>query len=705
MKKSVVYFAALAALVLATAAGLWSCMEARVISGELSPSVAAAARGGRRQFTATVLAEHGADTGVFWSLEGSGNPTFTTIDAGGLLEVYEHEPSNILTIRATSRFDPGKYREVAVTIGDTANSSQGALPMVTVSPEGPVTVRKGGTQQFYAAVTGPGNPAQGVTWSVDGVEETVISSWGLLSVAANETADKLVVRATSTMDPGLYDTTAVLIPPAMVSGITLSPPGPVDVPMGATLQFNATVTGTGNPSQDVTWKVTGNYDEDTGISPAGLLSVALNETAASLVVTAASSEDSEQTGEATVRVTAPQIPVRGVTLSGADTVAVGGSITLTKTFDPVNASNQNVTWSSTNSAVAYVAPDGTVTGLALGMAIIEVRTVEGNYTDRLTVTVTASPATVSLVTVSPKTASVPQGETQQFSATVTGTGSPSQDVTWDVTGGGAGTMMSADGLLIVAAAETAGKLMVTATSTVDTSVFGMVEVGVTIPVTGVTLNSTATVAVGATTVLTAVVAPVNASNKGLSWSSSNAAVAYVDANNGTVRGMAAGTAIIEVRTVDGNKTAACTVTVTTYAKPVTGVTMTVSAHTMGIGDTYQLTANTTPTDATHQNKTWFSYNPGIAYVDANGKVTGMSVGVVDIEATTEDGGYKTHCTITVTGVAVSGVAVSPKTPTVVRGASQQFSATVTGTNSPPQTVTWTVTGGSTGTSISADGLL
>jgi len=54
---------------------------------------------------------------------------------------------------------------------------------------------------------------------------------------------------------------------------------------------------------------------------------------------------------------------------------------------------------------------------------------------------------------------------------------------------------------------------------------------------------------------------------------------------------------------------------------------------------------------------------------------------------------------------VTGVTVTPFTVTVNQGATQQFTAIVTGTNNPPQTVTWTVTGATAGTSISPNGLL
>jgi len=99
--------------------------------------------------------------------------------------------------------------------------------------------------------------------------------------------------------------------------------------------------------------------------------------------------------------------------------------------------------------------------------------------------------TVTSVEITPKTASVQKGMTQQFGAAVTGTDSPAQTVTWTVTGGKAGTSISTGGLLTVASDETAATLTVTATSTVDTTKSGTATVAVTsTPVTKYILTVT-----------------------------------------------------------------------------------------------------------------------------------------------------------------------------------------------------------------------
>ena len=83
-----------------------------------------------------------------------------------------------------------------------------------------------------------------------------------------------------------------------------------------------------------------------------------------------------------------------------------------------------------------------------------------------------------------------------------------------------------------------------------------------VAVTSVTLNSvTASVKAGSTITLIATVSPSNATNKNVTWSSASTAIATVS-NTGIVTGIAAGTTNITVTTVDGSKTAMCSVTVT-----------------------------------------------------------------------------------------------------------------------------------------------
>ena len=211
-----------------------------------------------------------------------------------------------------------------------------------------------------------------------------------------------------------------------------------------------------------------------------------------------------------------------------------------------------------------------------------------------------------------------------------------------------------------------------------------------------TLNKTSTsIQVGGTETLTATVSPKDAANKKVTWKSSNAAIASVDAN-GKVTGVKAGEATITVTTEDGGKTATCKVTVSDKEIKVTGVKLNKSETSLLVGGnetltatvlpedatnqnvtwksdkpeiaTETLTATVLPEDATNQNVTWKSDKPEIATVDANGKVTGVKAGEATITVTTEDGSKTATCKVTVseTSVAVTGVTLNKTTLTQER---------------------------------------
>ncbi len=163
--------------------------------------------------------------------------------------------------------------------------------------------------------------------------------------------------------------------------------------------------------------------------------------------------------------------------------------------------------------------------------------------------------------------------------------------------------------------------------------------------TGVALDKTSlTLKEGEAATLIATVSPEGATDSSAAWTSSNEAVATVDAN-GKVTAVTAGTATITVTTTDGGYTASCAVTVT---RPVTGVTLDKTSLTLKEGETATLTATVSPAGVTDSRVTWTSSDDKIATVDASGKVVAVSKGTVTITVTTEDGAFTDSIEIEVT---------------------------------------------------------
>ena len=167
-----------------------------------------------------------------------------------------------------------------------------------------------------------------------------------------------------------------------------------------------------------------------------------------------------------------------------------------------------------------------------------------------------------------------------------------------------------------------------------------------VPVTGVTVApTTGSVTVGETVTLTATVAPEDATNKAVTWSSSDNTIATVE--DGVVTGVAAGNATITVTTVDGGFTATCAVTVSAATVAVTGVTVSPTSDSIAIGETLTLTATVAPENATNKAVTWSTSEATVATVE-DGVVTGVAAGDATITVTTVDGSFTATCDVTVT---------------------------------------------------------
>src|SRR5699024_5003512 len=167
-----------------------------------------------------------------------------------------------------------------------------------------------------------------------------------------------------------------------------------------------------------------------------------------------------------------------------------------------------------------------------------------------------------------------------------------------------------------------------------------------IAVTGVTIEpKTVSVDVDATTKLNSTVAPSTATNKAVSYKSSDEAVATVS-SNGTVTGVAEGDATITVTTKDGSKTAKCELTVTAKQIPVTGVTLDKSTLSLEEGATATLIATIEPSNASYKAVSFTSSDDAIATVDNDGLVTAVAAGSADITVESIADGSKTAvCTL------------------------------------------------------------
>ena len=284
------------------------------------------------------------------------------------------------------------------------------------------------------------------------------------------------------------------------------------------------------------------------------------KSAGTAVITATSTNG--KSAGCTVTVEKKQIPVTEVRLSESTVGIVEGSTyKLTATVLPENTTDsKSVSWSSSNSEVATVDANGTVTAKRAGTAVITATSTNGK-TAGCTVTVSKKEIPITEISLDKSSATLTEGETTTLVATVLPENTTyGKSVKWSSSNVAVATV----DLMGKVTAKRAGTAIITAISENGKTASCTITVNkkdTNITITEVRLNkSTETLKEGDTTTLTATVLPENTTDsKSVSWRSSNSEVATVDAN-GTVTAKRAGTAIITATSENG-KTASCTVTV------------------------------------------------------------------------------------------------------------------------------------------------
>ena len=249
------------------------------------------------------------------------------------------------------------------------------------------------------------------------------------------------------------------------------------------------------------------------------------------------------------------VKVTGVSLDKTKlTMKKGTNATLTATVKPANATNKEVTWTSSNKDIVYVNASGKVSAYAPGNATITCKTKDGGYKATCKVTVTQP---VTGVKVSKSTLTMVVGDEVKIKATVKPEDATDKTVIWSTS---KSTVAKVNNGKITAKAR--GIAIITAI-TKDGSYKATCKVMVNrgIKVTGITLDKTSIkLKKGTATIITPTIKPSNATNKEVTWSSSNKDVAGVNAK-GKVSAYAPGTATITCTTNNGSYKATCKITV------------------------------------------------------------------------------------------------------------------------------------------------
>jgi len=580
--------------------------------------------------------------------------------------------------------------------------SAAVLQSIAVTPANP-TVPLGETEQFTATGTYSDNSTQKLTSQVTWVSATTSvatisnssGSQGLATTAATGTSS---ISATLN---GVTGTTVLTVSAAVLQSIAVTPANP-SVPKGETQQFTATGTYSDKSTQDLTSQVAW---ASATTSVATISNVSGSQGLATGVATGMSTVNATLNGvTGSTVLTVSAAVLQSIALTPANpSVPAGETEQFTAIGTYSDKSTQNltsqVTWASATSSVATISnssgSQGLATTLVTGTSSISA-TLNGVTG---TTVLTVSAAVLQSITVTPANPTAPLGETEQFTATGTYSDKSTQILTSQVTW--ASATKSVATISNAAGSQGLATTVATGTSSISATLNGITGTTV-LTVSAAVLQSIAlspanpSVPKGETEQFTATGTYSDNSTQNLTsqvtWASATTSVATI-----TVAGLATAGAT-GTSTISATLSRITGSTVLTVGAAVLQlIALTPSSPSIAKGETEQFTATGTYSDNSTQDLTslvtWASATTSVATISntpgTQGFATALTTGTSTISATL--GGIAGSTVLTVTAAALESIAVTPASPNLPKGETEQFSAMGTYSDQSTQDLTSQVT--------------
>lgn len=371
-----------------------------------------------------------------------------------------------------------------------------------------------------------------------------------------------------------------------------------------------------------------------------------------------------------------EVAVSSVTISQPTAeMIVGETVKLSATVQPSNATDKEVTWSSSKQSVATITQDGLVTAISEGTS--NITAMAGGKTGTCVVTVSKKVVEVSSVELNKTELSLVEGEEFTLVATIKPNDATDKTVTWSSSDASVASVSEGK---VKALKE--GGATITAKAGEKSTTCSIIVAKKIIAVESISLNKTElSLTKGQSETLVATVKPDDATQKTVSWSSSNTGVATVE--NGEVTAVGGGKATITAQV--GEVEATCIITVTV---PVSSITLNNTNITLIEGEETTLVATIKPDDATDKTVKWTSDKTGIVVVEQDGKVTAVKEGSATITASAGDKTATCSVSVQKKVIAVTSVTLSQSTLTLKQGETQKLTATVFPSDATDKTVSW-----------------
>lgn len=619
--------------------------------------------------------------------------------------VWSSEDNSIVSVRdngdGSARLSALKHGSVYITAKSVDGGKEGKCKVVVTSKvdgveifEGDVrvtstskTVPVGASCTLRAVVRPDTVTDKSVIWESSDPKVATVTKDGVVSILSDGNA---VITATSVLGGASAGVTFIACP--VISDIKLSK-SEVSLSKDSRVKLDATAVPDNAYDKGMIWS--SSDDSVATVDQEGNV-YAVGSGKANIIV-----KSTAVTAVQTLCKVTVNTPVKSVDISSdVASIAVGENMTLTATVLPEDADNPNVKWVSSDDSIVTVSNQGQIRGIAPGNAVVTVYSEENHdIRSECAVNVIKEKKPVTSITFNVKSQQMNVNSTCQIVATVLPDDATFKTLTWTSSDESVATVddnglvsAKAEGstIIVARANDGSGKSASCSITVVDPS---------NIKITSLTFSPVESqyLELGHTLTIIPVIVPENATNKTLTWNSSDEKIATVD-NQGVVTPVAKGNVTISARTTDrSDKSASLTITVVDQYVPVNGVSIYYNGKecyktTMGESETRQFDAVLNPSDATNQNVVWSKNGGAWGTIAPEGKACKVTAGVVPegseyklivLTVTSEEGEKAFNCEIRVERIQLESISFAKSDVSVQKGKKIQLEVNYLPANASP----------------------
>ncbi len=456
---------------------------------------------------------------------------------------------------------------------------------------------------------------------------------------------------------------------------------------GASEQLIATITPTNATNKTLTWN-----SDNSSVATVNLNGIVTPVGLGNATISATATDASGKFATCLVNVVEDVVLIKTIDVAASYTVMLTNfQFSITPTLFPTNATNQTLSWSSSDITIAIVDQNGKITPVSPGTCTITISATDNSgIKSTCDITVMDEQVLITGITLDKTALSLVKAGAYQLITTIIPANSSNPVLKWTTSNAAIATVVNG---LVKATGLGECKIYATATDGSGISaecIVTVVEDVILVQKIDVTANYTVMLT-NSQFSITPTVFPTNATNQTLSWSSSDITIAIVD-QNGKIKPVSPGNCTITISATDNSGiTSTCDITVMDEQVLITGITLDKTALSLVKAGAYQLITTIIPANSSNPAINWTSSNNAVATV-VNGLVTATGLGQCKIYAVTMDGsGKSATCLVDVVdGVLhVSSINLEDsKVSLIANDNSYQLIASILPTDATYQELTW-----------------